>query len=550
MWTRFLRDMHYLRDASDPYFFGVLITKQRQSPSIEEATDGEFTLIDGQQRLTTFIIFFKVLSLLKKDDVYFDRFRLERGNKFLALIHNRQNRASFERIANLGKIERFEKKECDSDRILAVYEFFVQHLQDKKEIESIDPWKIYSEIKWIVVNLASGQDEQQIFDTINSLGVRLTTAELLKNYFFDEDSEKDYSKHWESVFEKDDDTVEYWDREIGTGRSCRPLIETFFYAYLQIKVREKSLNAKKKIENSDRTKYFRADKLFLSYKDFIEKYDLDRTEVVREIGEYAKTFRQYFDPDVVNHELPQSLGSERVCGIIFGVGQPTLIPYVLFLLKQLQDEGKRNGMFKCLEIYVMRRIIAQAPDKHYNNLFGDTLISEAISTPEGFWTFMRDQKGEMYLPSDSQIKNGFRESRLTNQQARGVLYFIESKIRNSKKQSTRLLGIRKFSLEHLMPKKWENHWGKLQGEKAEARNAAVASLGNLAILAYSLNKSLRDRAWHEKLNGFGKSKGLKQYASGIETIQDALDHDSWDEKAIADRANRLCQHALEIWKIG
>ena len=35
---------------------------------------------------------------------------------------------------------------------------------------------------------------------------------------------------------------------------------------------------------------------------------------------------------------------------------------------------------------------------------------------------------------------------------------IESKIRNRNKQATGLLGISKYSLEHLMPKKWENNF--------------------------------------------------------------------------------------------
>ena len=36
-------------------------------------------------------------------------------------------------------------------------------------------------ITFVGVYLHEHEDEQQIFDTINSLGVRLTTAELLKN---------------------------------------------------------------------------------------------------------------------------------------------------------------------------------------------------------------------------------------------------------------------------------------------------------------------------------------------------------------------------------
>ena len=39
-----------------------------------------------------------------------------------------------------------------------------------------------------------------------------------------------------------------------------------------------------------------------------------------------------------------------------------------------------------------------------------------------------------------------------------ILYVIESKIRDRRRHSTQLLGLSKYSLEHIMPKKWRSHW--------------------------------------------------------------------------------------------
>lgn len=546
-WTRFFDDILNLCAHPDAYFFGILITKQ-VSKKIGNYAGDERTLIDGQQRITTFIILFKVLSLLQNNPDFFNKFRLDRGDKKIALIHNRQNIKSFERITQLEEIEQTNKAECARDRILGVYQFFVDQLtnnKDAKILEKIDPWKIYDNVKWVVVDLDAKQDEQQIFDTINSLGVRLTTAELLKNYLFSENNEDAYEKHWESVFETDGDRVEYWDLEAGTGHSRRPLLEFFFYAYLQIKVREH----KPEISTQNREDFFHAGKLFLSYKKFIEGYNLNRDEIVQDISTYATLFHDYFDPEVANEELSQGFGVEQMCGIIFGIGQPTLIPYVLFLLKHLPNKDEHNAMFRCIETYLMRRFIANAPDKNYGRFFSDMLITNGISTPGDFWKFVNDPKrAEMYLPTDSQIQNGFQESRLTNQRARGVLYFLESKLRDSK-HSTGLLGIHKYTLEHMMPKKWTNHWEKLQGEDAEKRDTALLTLGNLAIIAGSLNKSLRDSPWTDKLNGKGKSKGLKHYATDLEIMKETLKQDKWDEKTIAERAKWLCEQAVRIWKV-
>ena len=72
-------------------------------------------------------------------------------------------------------------------------------------------------MQFVRIDLDADEDEQQIFDTINSLGVNLTTSELLKNYFFNRETVGEYERKWADVFEKDDETKVYWDREIETG---------------------------------------------------------------------------------------------------------------------------------------------------------------------------------------------------------------------------------------------------------------------------------------------------------------------------------------------
>lgn len=56
-------------------------------------------------------------------------------------------------------------------------------------MDNVNPEKlnitfINANAQFVRIDLLQDEDEQQIFDTINSLGVNLTTSELLKNYFF------------------------------------------------------------------------------------------------------------------------------------------------------------------------------------------------------------------------------------------------------------------------------------------------------------------------------------------------------------------------------
>ena len=60
---------------------------------------------------------------------------------------------------------------------------------------------IMTNTQFVKIDLDEDEDEQQIFDTINSLGVNLTTSELLKNYFFSRETIQEYEAKWVSVFE-------------------------------------------------------------------------------------------------------------------------------------------------------------------------------------------------------------------------------------------------------------------------------------------------------------------------------------------------------------
>ena len=65
-WERMLIDMETICKNNKPYFLGSIILKQKNT-SLETVGDYR-TVIDGQQRLTTLAILFKVLSLKMNND--------------------------------------------------------------------------------------------------------------------------------------------------------------------------------------------------------------------------------------------------------------------------------------------------------------------------------------------------------------------------------------------------------------------------------------------------------------------------------------------------
>jgi uncharacterized protein with ParB-like and HNH nuclease domain len=536
-WERLLEDMETVSSDSRPYFLGSVILKQQKTNAGNSVGDKR-TVIDGQQRLTTLNIFFKVLCLKTNQQLIFDRtFRLMSSNE-LALEHNHNDIESFNSILAFEKLEDIEEK----DNITKAYVFFKKHIDPTK----LNIQNILSRILFVGIDLDIEEDEQQIFDTINSLGVRLTTAELLKNYFFNRDEIDAYNEYWLNVFEKDDETKKYWDKILTTGRSRRTFIDLFFYSYLQIKIQEPLL----KVKTEDKIEFSKVDVLFQSYKELIKGYNLDKKAILSEIKDYAILFQNNFDYDIVNQELTERSGIERINAIIFGLDTSTLIPYVLYILKNVRNQNQQDELFELIESYLMRRMITHLTTKNYNQLFTDRLISNEVLTKAQFKEFIDGRSDKVnYMPNDEDLKKGFDNSILVNKQSAGIIYLIESKIRNKNKQATQLLGINKYSLEHLMPKKWENNWGRLSNrEERDIRNRKLLTLGNLAIITQSLNASVRDANWQDKKSGRGKNAGLSNYSGGIETLSPYLTLNQWNEAEIEKRANDLYEYAVKIWK--
>lgn len=541
LWSRFLDDMVFLVESKKPHFFGSIILKEGRLPSQGDQFTKSWTIVDGQQRLTTLILFMRALSLMKGQTAFFDgQFKLM--GQSIALKHGRNDIDAFEKVVAMTKPKCLDNPEPESNLINA-YNYFIQNINP----DQLDIITICTYAQFVKIELTADEDEQQIFDTINSLGVSLTTSELLKNYFFSRETVSDYESKWADVFEKDDDSKQYWYTTIETGRIKRAMIDIFFDSYFQIFIQNRAYS----ITNEDKVMYDRADKLAQSYQHFINNYCYGNKDVVLgQLKDYAKCFMNTFNVNQCNMSIPRSSGIERLNVIIFGLKTSTLIPYVLYVAKNVYDEEERNKIYGILESYVMRRIVMHATTKNYNNIF-TSLISNRVLDSESLSAKLQTYNDSTtYIPSDDDLRNGFNTSKLVNLQSKGIVYLIESKIRPTS-SSVALLGFNSYSLEHLMPKKWRNNWEPCATEEeARTRDSVLLTLGNLAIITQSLNASIRDAEWLIKKKGKGDDKpGLEMCASGLVTLFDVLNKDVWNELEIANRAVWLCEQAISIWNI-
>lgn len=534
-WERFLGDMEFVTASKRPYFLGSIILKQASSGNTWSEVSEVRTVIDGQQRLTTMVIFFKALCAKNGTNNLFERdFVLETGD--VALRHGKYDRQDFEKVVSATGCEPLG----GSSAIVLAYNYFLKNIDPEK----VDRNTIKSNVQFVCIDLTEGEDEQQIFDTINSLGVRLTTAELLKNYFFNRENEQAFKECWEDVFEPTAEKREYWEQEIVTGRIKRTLVDLFFDAFLQILVQDK----RRGVTTEDKLFYSRTSNLFQSYKDFIGRYcNGDKDEILSSMKAYAKVFESTFDPSCCDADIPSAPGVERLNVLIFGLKNSTLIPYVLYVRKNAESSSEESKIYALLESYIVRRMLVQATTKNYNRLFTSLILNEVKDAEALRKALEANDEATTYMPGDAEVRAAFEESCLYNLQSKGVLYLLESAIRPGM-SSTALLGFNQYTLEHMMPKKWRNKWGALDDEAATRRDRKLLTLGNLAIITHSLNASIRDADWPTKKQGKGYKDGLALCAAGLATMAGALEKESWNEGDIADRAEWLADKALEVWR--
>jgi hypothetical protein len=526
-WERFADDLLSVGKDNLPYFLGSLILKQRETTATSTIGDIR-TVVDGQQRLTSLVLFFRVLcDTVEKPELFESVFHNLENQ--LTLRHNYNDRQIFEAATSADGPSADLRERYSGNRVLGAFDYFQSR---SKEMAQIQPMVLINQLYFVGIDLSTGEDEQQIFDTINSLGVALTTAELLKNLLFDRHQVELYEATWRRAFEEDEDLKSYWSQAVTAGRTRRQNIDLFLQSYL--------------VGNPVWTDDVRVGKLFDDYRRFVAEVGANREELVLDLTEAADLYREHIDPALLD-AVPRR-AHERLNLVVFGLQTTTVLPAFLQILRSAEGEAEREEMLAVLETYLLRRLIAGSTAKHYNRFFA-ALARQRPATPEQLIRALTDgDDPSTNVPSDEAVRRGFEETKLTNAQARVVLYLIERSVRNDARHSTALAGFSHYTLEHVMPKKWRNHWGETSPAEADRRDQALRTLGNLTLLSSQLNTSIRDSAWAAKKSGTAERSGLLRYGAGLDIFDPDLDHDEWTVELIGERGRRLAGLAVtEVW---
>ncbi len=248
-----------------------------------------FMVIDGQQRLTTLSLL--LVGLAKafaesgtpdmRDDIYESYLANKVGSeeeRYKLLL----TQSDKEALKEIIKRTEFVKTSEHTNRLIENYLFFVERIRQS----ILDLTTIYQSIsKLFIVQIALGKDDnpQLTFESLNSTGMDLSQADLIRNYVLmglhNDEQTKLYEKYWYPMEQQ----FRYAD---GTSKFDR-----FMRDYLTLK--------QGTIPNIDR--------VYVSFKTYQRSRLTSINEVVADIYRYAEYFVKMAFARENDREIKQAL---------------------------------------------------------------------------------------------------------------------------------------------------------------------------------------------------------------------------------------------------
>ena len=565
-WQRFVNDMESLVDLRNKYFLGSLIFKNEE-PTDEEAAYGvseKYIVIDGQQRLTTLSIYLKALDSLLTDDQLHNNFQssffIQNGQRNPVLHHSINDRAAYQEVMWGYSLDAYVEK-----RVVKAYHFFHNKFLGKSQSELRKLWMaVFARIKSVEIILDDQDDEQQIFDTINSLGVDLTIDELMKNFLYDAEEEQAYVNNWKPMFD-DAASREFW----GTSDAARSqaatdenkVISNFFYDFVRIKMWDYEDE-----EGFDRKVFVQKSQTFSTCKSFVEIFNTGKQSLANEIIEYAKLYKKYFNKRNLDIRLPTTPGIERVACIAMAKDS-TITPYLLYVLKNIPDLKERNRMFGFLETYLVRRMVALpvSANKMSAEFFTEQLIGKRIDSFDNLKQYIMDinEDKNMHMPSDEEIATNIHKTVFGDESIPRLIYYLQE-TRNGYNKSTG--GFNYFLAEYIIPKPCKaseiNYPPHEDDMKEQERKTRTKTIGNFILLKKPRIDDNPDRESDEQEKmkkdlkkvaneSFAvKSEVMKKYLSPVVCSDWFARRRSWNEDDVQTRNNLIVTNLVpKIWPL-
>ena len=513
------------------YFLGSIVSMQHDSYHTSGVT--QLVLIDGQQRLTTLSLLLSALGRTieaKNIDICVDRSRLERDYLFNdreeGKLRYKQLLTKRDKETLIQLLE--EGKASDNNSLLAAnYRFFADQLK-RADLQAV--YEGIQKLEIVDIVLKRNYDNPQlIFESLNSKGVKLSPADLMRNYVLMGQERKFQNKLYET----------YWyPMEQRFGKEYTKRFHHFIRDYLTLKLRGQSTDSVIFL-----TIGLFAEPIYESFKRYVDnkKHPEALEETIAEINHYSQHYVRIALGKEKDSEICACLEAVYTLGNIRGFRVEIIFPFLLEIYEDYTQERIEKAeiieSLRLIESYIFRRVICSVDPRPLRLLFASLMmVVDKSNFLQSLKVAFSRLSNSVRFPSDHDFTREFLTKDVYNL---NVCNYVLHKLENHDRIEP--ISIEDHTIEHIMPqtlsKKWEEDLGD---NHEEVHKKYLHTIGNLTLTKN--NPELSNRPFKKKRDipgGFG--------ASRLHLNKNLRDAEQWDENTIVNRAEILSEKACKIW---
>jgi len=505
------------------HFFGSITFFQTETAF---GQPDQLVLIDGQQRITTTMLFLVALRDILQD---------VKLKNYIDAKYLRNNNVSSDNDEYKIKLKQVEtdwavykhiilgEEPAESEKNAAVYrnyQYFMNKLREyQKEVG--DPASLIDKglnrFSMISIELQPDKNEwenpQEIFESMNSLGKPLSLADLVRNYLLlglDALTQDElYKKYWLHIEKTIPGQISNYIRDFMQWHTRSPF--------------KKATEANYK-------------ELYRTFKGIF--VGLQSRTILEQLAKYADIYRWILQggetgSDEIDYEL-KDLQTLRVT---------TAYSFLMGLLAKWQDGTfDTHDMSEALDafrIYCMRRRLMSITSAE-NKLF-PVLVNRidelAASTDkrQKMSEILASLESNARLPNDLELTRYLETANFYNYQyCKFVLALIEEKITKSRPNMSEKV----LQIEHIMPQTLSEEWQKELGPDYDTiHQELVNTIGNLTLIRH--NQELSNKSFAEK-------KKIYEGKAGLQIARDEItNQNKWDKNAILHRTQWMIHYLLQ-----
>nr|WP_315467656.1 DUF262 domain-containing protein [uncultured Undibacterium sp.] len=486
----------------------------------------ELTVIDGQQRLTTLTLIYLAIYNLAKcmndQELASEISETYLINKFAA----EEEKLKLRPTENNDKAIKYLLR-GDADEEFASFSKLVDNFNYFKQEICEANYKLVlmglTKLMFVEISLDREKDDpQRIFESLNSTGLELSQADLIRNYILMGLNRTDQTKIYEHYWE----IIEALAKDERTNTSK---VSDFIRDYLTLE--NKSIPNKGKV-----------------YLEFKDKYPIGtfgelETNLMR-LKSFAKYYNKLINPkNESDVEIRKQF--EQIGRLDINVAYPVLLQVYDDFQKEIIDKQTFIAILELLQSLIWRRFILGLPTSSLSKIFINVFDNfDKNKYLHSIQKALLQRTGMQRFPKDLETIEALKFKDLYNIQSKNKTYFFERLENHNNKEPVLIEGNPDITIEHIFPQNPDLKWKLNIGDKEYAliKDKYLNTISNLTLSGN--NGKLGNKPFQEKRDM--PSAGYKDSRLWLNKYLGTLE--KWDSFEIEKRFEIIRDRFLKIWQ--